>query len=116
MGLARLGAALMLAAAATMLGATEAPAQRTRYEALAGCERYAVLKFKRHDPAFRRFLIDRSTVSADKFADKVGSQFVSTVYHGKALYEAAAGPKTVRFVCLHGGTGRGAVFVYTLGE
>jgi len=32
------------------------------------------------------------------------------------LYEAAAGPKTVSFICLHGGSGRGPVFVYTLGD
>jgi hypothetical protein len=108
--------ALALTAAATLLGANGAAAQRTRFEAIAGCERYAVLKFKRHDTAFRRFIIDRATVSADKFADKAGSQFVSTVFHGKALYEAAAGPKTVQFICLLGGTGRGPVFVYTLSE
>jgi hypothetical protein len=112
----RISGALALAAAATLLGSTEAPAQRTRFEALAGCERYAAVRFRRHDAAFRRFIIDRSTVAADKFADKAGNQFVSTVYHGKALYEAAAGPKRVSFICLQGGTGRGAVFVYTLGE
>ena len=31
-------------------------------------------------------------------------------------YDAAGGTQTVRFICLHGGAGRGAVFVYTLPE
>jgi len=79
----------------------------TRFDAVNGCERLGAVKFKRHDPAFHRFVIDRATVEVDKFADRVGNQFVSTVYRGKAVYEAAAGPKTVRFICLHGGPGRG---------
>jgi hypothetical protein len=93
---------------------SDAQAQRTRFDAVNGCERYAAVKFKRHDPAFRRFVIERATVEADKFADKAGNQFVSMVFHGKALYEAAEGPKIVSFICLHGGAGRGPVFVYTL--
>jgi hypothetical protein len=91
-------------------------AQRTRYDGLRQCERLAGLQFRRSNSAFRRFIIDRSSVQTDRFADKVGSQFVSTVYHGKALYEADKGIKTVRFICLHAGFARGAVFVYTLPE
>jgi hypothetical protein len=53
-------------------------------------------------------------VITDRFADKVGSQFVSTIYYGKALYEAGSGATTVPFICLHAGVGRGPVFVYTL--
>lgn len=108
--------ALAIGVCLAALASADALAQRTRYEALLGCERFAVLKFKRHDPAFRRFIIDRASVEVDKFADKVGNQFVSTVYSGKALYEAGNGPKTVRFVCLHAGSGRGPVFVYALGD
>ena len=58
--------------------------------------------------------IDRSDPNEDKFTDKVGSQFVSTVYHGKATYQADGKPDDVRFICLHAGLGKGAVFVYTL--
>lgn len=112
MGLKPLAAGLALA----ILVAPPASAQRTRFDAINGCERLGMVKFKRHDAAFRRFVIDRASVEADKFADKAGNQFVSTVFHGKALYEAAAGPKIVSFICLHGGSGRGPVFVYTLGE
>lgn len=50
----------------------------------------------------------------DKFADKVGTQFVSTIYQGKATYQAAGEPASVRFICLHGGASMGAVFVTTL--
>jgi hypothetical protein len=55
-------------------------------------------------------------VEVDKFADKVGSTFVATIYHGKATYEAGKGPRTTRFICLHGGGGRDAVFVYMLAD
>lgn len=108
--------ALAIAAGLAGLLPAEASAQRTRYDGLNGCERYAAVKFRRHDAAFRRFIIDRASVVADRVADKAGNQFISTVYNGKAIYEAAAGPRTVRFICMHGGTGRGAVFVYTLPE
>ena len=56
----------------------------------------------------------RADAEEDKFTDKVGTQFVSTVYHGKAIYQSAGEPAEVRFICLHGGLGKGAVFVYTL--
>ena len=59
-------------------------------------------------------IIDRANVTDDKYADSVGTTFVSTIYHGKATYEAAKGPLPTRFICMHGGGGRGAVFVYTL--
>ena len=71
------------------------------------------MQLKRHNPAFRRFIIDRAKVEDDKYADSVGTTFVSTIYHGRATYEAAKGPQQTRFICMHGG-GRGAVFVYTL--
>lgn len=98
------------------LSTTPAQAQRTRFDGLRQCERHAGLQFRRHNPQFRRFLIDRATVDTDKYADQVGMQFVSTIYHGKGTYEAAAGPKSVRFICLHAGYRRGPVFVYTLPE
>ena len=101
---------------AALLWAPPAQAQRTKFDGLRQCERHAALKFRRHNPQFRRFMIDRSNVDEDKYADQVGTQFVSTIYHGKGTYEAGSGPKPVRFICLHGGYRRGAVFVYTLAE
>jgi hypothetical protein len=59
-------------------------------------------------------MIDRAQVTSEKYADRVGPLFVATVYHGKATYDAAGGPRTTRFICLHGGFPRRAVFVYTL--
>lgn len=102
--------------AAALVLPSAASAQRTKFDGLRQCERYGALQFRKQNPAFRRFLIDRSSVSEDRFADQVGQQFVSTIYHGKATYEAAVGPKPVRFVCLHAGYRRGPVFVYTLPE
>jgi hypothetical protein len=94
--------------------AAPALAQKSTEDGLRDCEKLAAVKFKGEYPAFKKFAIARADVEEDKFADKVGSQFVATVYHGKATYQAAGEPADVRFICLHGGFGKGAVFIYTL--
>jgi hypothetical protein len=91
-------------------------AQTSKFDGLRGCERIAAVQFKRHNPAFRRFRIERTSVKVDRYAAMVGSQFVATVYSGKAAYDDGKGAKLVRFLCLHGGIGRGPLFVYTLAE
>ena len=105
--------ALWLAAVAPADAARRA---KTRFDGLRDCERTGAIQLRRHDAAFRRFAIDRAHVNSDKYADRIGPTFVSTVYHGKAAYEAGAGPKSVRFICLHGGMHRRALFVYVLPE
>jgi hypothetical protein len=95
---------------------TPAVAQRTKFEGLRQCERYAAVQFRRSNPLFRRFVIDRASIGEDKFADRVGTQFVSTLYYGKGMFEAASGPKPVRFICMHAGYKKGPLFVYTLPE
>ena len=99
---------------ALTLPSAAVPRAKTRFDGIRDCERLAAVQFKRHNPAFRRFTIDRSHVDDDKYADSVGTTFISTIYHGKATYEAAKGPLPSRFICMHAGGGRGAVFVYTL--
>ncbi len=108
--------AFTIALLGLVLAAPAALAQRTTFDGLVGCERYAAVEFKRRNPAFRRFVIDRASVAVDRFADKVGSQFVSTIYHGRASYDAGSGAKIVRFLCLHGGVERGPLFVYVLAD
>jgi hypothetical protein len=93
-----------------------APRAKTRFDGIRDCERLAAVQFKRHNPAFKRFSIDRASVKVDKYADKVGATFVSTIYHGKATYEGARGPHVSNFVCMHGGVGNDAVFVYSMAE
>jgi hypothetical protein len=107
---------MRLALAATALAVCAAPAlaQKSTADGLRDCEKLAAIKFKQENSAFKKFAIDATDVEVDKFADKVGTQFVSTVYHGKATYQAEGKPDDVRFVCLHAGLGKGAVFVYTL--
>ena len=112
---------LRLALAGALLLTLAAPADaarraKTRFDGIRDCERTANIQFRRHNPAFRSFMIDRAHVTSDKYADRVGSLFVSTVYHGRASYDAAGGPRATRFVCLHGGMHRRALFVYTLPE
>ena len=104
---------LVLALAAP---AGAAPRAKTRFDGIRDCERLGAAQFRRHDPAFKRFTIDRAKVAVDKFADKVGTTFISTIYHGKATYDAGKGPQSTGFICLHGGVGKDAVFVYTLPE
>ncbi len=106
---------LALAAALCALAAVpSAFAQKSTEDGLRDCEKLAAVKFSRENPVFKKFAIARAEAQEDKFADKVGTQFVSTVYHGKAVYQAGGEPDTVRFICLHGGLGKGAVFVTML--
>ena len=106
--------ALPLAAVLALAAASPAAAQFTRYDALQRCESYAAVDFKRRNPAFRRFTIDRASTRVDRFAGTIGHQYVSVVYTGKALYDIGAGARVVRFICLDGGLLRGPVFVYAL--
>ena len=112
--------AVRLAAAGILLAAlffsSSASAQRNKFDGLRQCERHASAQFRKHNPQFRRFVIDRAGVSEDKYADQIGTQFVSTVYHGKALLDGGNGEKAVRFICLHAGYKRGPLFVYTMAE
>ena len=98
----------------TLCSAAPAFAQGSIDDGLRDCEKLAAVKFKKENPAFKRFTIERADVEQDKFTDKVGTQFVSSVYLGKATYQAGGEPENVRFICLHAGFGKGAVFVYTL--
>jgi len=91
-----------------------AQAQRTNFQGISECSRLGAVEFRRRDPGFRRFVIDRASVTEDRHAAMVGNQYVSTVYSGTATYESTAGARKVLFVCLHGGAERGAVFVYTV--
>ena len=110
-----MGVKIALAVAVCVLCAAPAAlAQKLTEDGLRDCEKLAAVKFKQENAAFKRFEITRADVEEDKFADKVGTQFVSTVYHGKAVYQARGEPADVRFICLHGGLGKGAVFVTTL--
>jgi hypothetical protein len=110
------GVRIALAVALCALGGVgSALAQKSTEDGLRDCEKLAAVKFKQENSAFKKFAITRADVEEDKFADKVGTQFVSTIYHGNAVYQAAGGePADVRFICLHGGLGKGAVFVTTL--
>ncbi|MGH6725325.1 MAG: hypothetical protein ACREB8_02110 [Pseudolabrys sp.] len=109
-----MGVKLATVAVLCVLAAAPAVAQKSTQDGLRDCEKLAAVKFKQENGAFKKFTITRAAVEEDKFADRVGSQFVSTVYHGKATYQAGGAPDEVRFICLHGGLGKGAVFVYTL--
>jgi hypothetical protein len=107
---------ICFAAVLTLLIAAPVHAQTSKFDGVRGCERLGAVQFKRHNPAFRRFRIERTGVTVDRYARMVGNQFVATVYSGKAAYDDGRGSKPVRFLCLHGGIGKGPLFVYTLAD
>ena len=109
-----MGVRLAFALAVCAACAAPALAQKSTADGLNDCEKLAAVKFKQENSLFRKFTIDRADVEEDKYAGNVGSQFVSTIYHGKATYQAAGEPAEVGFICLHAGVGKGAVFVYVL--
>ncbi len=107
---------LVPAAGLFLFAASDGYAQRTKFESLRQCEHRAAIQFRKRYPGFRHFMIDRSSVYEEKFADKIGTQFVSTIFYGKATYESVGGSRSVRFICLHPGFGKAPVFVYPLPE
>ena len=66
---------VLLGAVLASLAATAdaAPRAKTRFDGIRDCERLAAVQFKRHNPAFRRFTVDRSKVTVDRFSDRVGN-------------------------------------------
>ena len=89
-----MGVRLAAVAALCALGVAPALAQKSTEDGLRDCEKLAAVKFKGENPAFKKFAISRAGVEEDKFANKVGSQFVSTVYHGNAVYQAVSCPRS----------------------
>jgi hypothetical protein len=90
-------------------------AQKSTEDGLRDCEKLAAVKFKQENSSFKKFVIERGdSLEEDKYTDKVGTQPVTTIYHGKATYQSSGEPDTVRFICLHAGLGKGAVFVYIM--
>jgi len=109
------GVRIALAAVLCALAAAPAAfAQDSTEGGLRDCEKLAAVKLKRDNPNFKHFAIQRAGVEEDKFTDKVGSQYVSTLYEGDATYQDTGAPQQVRFICLHAGVGKGAVFVHVL--
>ncbi len=92
-----MGVRLASLAALCALAAWPALAQKSTEDGLRDCEKLVAVKLKQENFEFKKFSIARADVEEDKFADKVGTA-----------------PAEVRFICLHGGLGKGAVFVYTL--
>ncbi|MGH6665121.1 MAG: hypothetical protein ACREB2_09505, partial [Pseudolabrys sp.] len=78
-----MGVRLALAVAFCALAAGPTLAQKSTEDGLRDCEKLAAIKFRQENSAFKKFAITRGdSVEEDKFAGKVGTQFVSTVYHG----------------------------------
>lgn len=73
------------------------------------CLRQATTLGKQNDPEFVRVSFDRP-IDAERYDAPVGSQRVSTVYKGSAVYQTLPGSERLQFICLHSGQPGGAVF------
>jgi hypothetical protein len=80
------------------------------------CEKLAAADIARDAGSPKKFEIDRRAIYFDKAETTVGKEFVSSVLHGPAKLGGAGEGETdrVRFICLHGGTGKGALFFWLL--
>jgi hypothetical protein len=106
------GSAPTLATLAALFCLTALPAFADEID---DCEQLGTTQLSNEANSPRVFTIDREALNFDKAETKVGSEFVSSVLHGPAklnINSGAADP--VRFICLHGGTGNGALFFWLL--
>lgn len=69
---------------------------------LAACQSYATRYYQQVNPElFVSIRLLEEGVSEEKYENKVGSQFVSTVLSGNGIWQGkAGGPSDVRFTCL----------------
>ena len=100
-----------LVAGSVMLAGTVAAQP---YDGTGDCERHAATFYKARDADFRSFVINRNTVEESAFEDNVGTQHVTAIFRGRATYTDRRGKHTGTFICLHAGSGKGALFVYLI--
>ncbi len=88
-----------------------------RADGPADCERQGVAFAKRQGGTISRIQIDKGDrLVVNRFDDKVGSQMVATEYMGFARVTRPEGTKRQRFVCLHEGDGKRALYFGLLFE
>lgn len=98
------------AALILLLVSTTGPAQ-AQQDFLVECERFGVAFTKKHGASTSKIQIDRgNALSVNRFDDSVGSQFVSSEFSGFARVTDGEGMRRQRFVCLHEGAGKKAVY------
>ena len=92
--------ALFLTVCSLALG-SDRPA-RADAMTLDACQRYATRHYQQVSPErFVSIQLLEENVEEEKYEDKVGSQFISTVLSGRGIWQGkAGGPSDVRFVCL----------------
>lgn len=76
----------------------------------ADCQLHASAIGKLRDPDFIRVTLD-TPMDAERYDAKAGRQHIATVYKGSALYEGKPGSRRLQFICLHGGSRSGVVFL-----
>jgi len=104
--------ALTLVAFAALLCLATPPASADEID---DCEQLGTAQLSNEANNPRQFTIDRDALNFDKAEVTVGSEFVSSVLHGPAKLAINSGEADpVRFICLHGGTGKGALFFWLL--
>jgi len=79
-----------------------AKAEPSPASTLDACQRYATGFYKKISPEhFASIVLLEENFNEEKYEDKVGSQFVSTVLSGEGIWkDKTGGPSTVHFLCL----------------
>ncbi len=95
-------------ATALLFGLAAGPAHA---DTLQDCERFAIAHFKKNGSDVTRVQVERPAAPIiDRYDAKVGSQHVSSEVMGFARLTTPAGTKRQRYLCLHAGDGKGAVY------
>ena len=78
------------------------------------CRAFGAAALARDERGFKALaLVNDDDLVIDRYTERVGSQFVSSVLTGRAAVTAADGTRTIRFLCLLADD-RHAVFFYEL--
>lgn len=109
-----MGAKAFFVAALLLAAPPPAALSSAQADEIDDCEKLGVETAKSDGTPDPHFVIDRIGINFDKAEAMVGSQFVSSVIHGGATLEEGGEPLKIRYVCLHGGTDVGALFVWFL--
>jgi hypothetical protein len=105
---------LCLTLAAALFGAAGPVAAGYDGPGVETCRAFGAAALARDERDFKALaLVNDDDLLIERYTEKVGTQFVSSVLTGRATVTAAGGQRTIRFLCLLADD-RHAVFFYEL--
>jgi hypothetical protein len=86
-------------------------ASSARADVLQDCERFATVQFRKNGSDITRVEVERpQSPIIDRYDAKVGSQYVSAEVMGFVRLTTPSGVRRQRYLCLHAGEDKGAVY------